>query len=112
MEPGAVVCRVAQSFIRFGSFQIHAARDKADLPLVKRLADYTIYHHYPQFESLPFERQALKEGPSEAVRDDKENPLPPIDVSKNKYAGKLVVFLIVFLVGALFLTVAIFLLPI
>ena len=26
-EPGAVVCRVAPSFLRFGNFEIHAARD-------------------------------------------------------------------------------------
>jgi uncharacterized protein YdiU (UPF0061 family) len=88
MEPGAVVCRVAPSFIRFGTFQIHAARDKDDVPLVKQLADYTIHYHYPQFEHLPFDRQALEEGLSEALKGDKENPLPPIDISKNKYAGQ------------------------
>ncbi|CAK9229025.1 unnamed protein product [Sphagnum troendelagicum] len=87
MEPGAVVCRVAPSFIRFGTFQIHAARDKDDVPLVKQLADYTIHYHYPQFEHLPFDRQALDEGLSEASKGDKENPLPPIDISKNKYAA-------------------------
>ena len=27
-EPGAVVCRVAPSFVRFGNFQIHAANDE------------------------------------------------------------------------------------
>jgi uncharacterized protein YdiU (UPF0061 family) len=84
MEPGAVVCRVAPSFIRFGSFQIHAARDKADLPIVKKLADYTIHHHYPEFENLPFERQGV-EGSSETPRG--ENNVPDIDVSKNKYTA-------------------------
>ena len=29
-EPGAVVCRVAPSFVRFGNFQIHAAHSEAD----------------------------------------------------------------------------------
>ena len=29
-EPGAVVCRVAPSFLRFGSYEIHAARDDHD----------------------------------------------------------------------------------
>jgi hypothetical protein len=53
---------------------------------VKQLADYTIHYHYPQFEHLPFDRQALEEGLSEKA--DKENPLPPIDISKNKYAGQ------------------------
>jgi serine/tyrosine/threonine adenylyltransferase len=44
-EPGAIVCRVAPSFIRFGNFQIHAARGELDL--LKRLADYTIKVHFP-----------------------------------------------------------------
>ena len=30
-EPGAVVCRVAPSFIRFGNFQIHAANDETEI---------------------------------------------------------------------------------
>lgn len=84
MEPGAVVCRVAPSFLRFGSFQIHAARDMADLPIVQKLADYTIHHHYPEFKDLPFERQA-SEGPSESQEGEKN--LPQIDISRNKYAG-------------------------
>ena len=29
-EPGAVVCRVAPSFVRFGNFQIHAAHGEAE----------------------------------------------------------------------------------
>ncbi|XP_076896586.1 uncharacterized protein LOC143549597 [Bidens hawaiensis] len=51
-EPGAIVCRVAQSFLRFGSFQIHAKRGKEDLEIVKTLADYTIKHHFPHLESM------------------------------------------------------------
>jgi uncharacterized protein YdiU (UPF0061 family) len=44
-EPGAVVCRVAPSFVRFGNFQIHAAH--GELGALKRLADYVIREHYP-----------------------------------------------------------------
>lgn len=44
-EPGAVVCRVAPSFTRFGSFQIFAAR--GDIPLLKKLTDYTIQTDFP-----------------------------------------------------------------
>ena len=29
-EPGAIVCRVAPSFLRFGSFQIHALNGDTD----------------------------------------------------------------------------------
>ena len=44
-EPGAVVCRVAPSFVRFGNFEILAANE--ELPLLKRLADYIISTHFP-----------------------------------------------------------------
>jgi uncharacterized protein YdiU (UPF0061 family) len=45
-ELGAVVCRVAPSFTRFGSFQILTARSDTDL--LKRLADYTIRTDFPE----------------------------------------------------------------
>jgi len=44
-EPGAIVCRVSPSFIRFGSFQIHAARQETEL--LQQLADFTIREHFP-----------------------------------------------------------------
>jgi uncharacterized protein YdiU (UPF0061 family) len=44
-EPGAVICRVAQSFTRFGSFQIFTAR--RDIELLQKLADYTIRTDFP-----------------------------------------------------------------
>jgi serine/tyrosine/threonine adenylyltransferase len=44
-EPGAVVCRVAPSFIRFGSFEIFAARKEQGIQ--KELADYTIRRNFP-----------------------------------------------------------------
>src|SRR5688572_10619972 len=45
-EPGAVVCRVAPSFIRFGNFELFASRD--ELALLKQLADYVLASHYPE----------------------------------------------------------------
>jgi uncharacterized protein YdiU (UPF0061 family) len=45
-EPGAVVCRLAPTFVRFGNFQILAAQQEADL--LKKLADYVIRTHYPE----------------------------------------------------------------
>ncbi len=45
-EIGAVVCRVAPSFVRFGNFQIHAAHGELDA--LKRLADYVIAEHFPE----------------------------------------------------------------
>jgi len=44
-EPGAIVCRVAPSFTRFGNFEILAAR--GDYGLLKQLADYTITTDFP-----------------------------------------------------------------
>ncbi|WP_062066099.1 protein adenylyltransferase SelO [Cellvibrio sp. OA-2007] len=40
LEAGAVVCRVAPSFTRFGNFEILSAR--GDIDLLKQLADFTI----------------------------------------------------------------------
>ncbi len=39
-EPGAIVCRVAPTFVRFGNFEILASRDEKEN--LKRLVDYTI----------------------------------------------------------------------
>jgi uncharacterized protein YdiU (UPF0061 family) len=45
-EPGAVVCRVAPSFLRFGNFEIFAARD--DVTVLRALADFTIRTYFPE----------------------------------------------------------------
>ena len=44
-EPGAIVCRVAPTFIRFGSFQIFASRQEIDN--LRQLVDYTIRSDFP-----------------------------------------------------------------
>lgn len=64
LEPGAVVARVAPSFLRLGNFQLAAFRQ--DMELLKGTADYAIEFHYPEFKGLP-------------VAVDGENP--------NKYAA-------------------------
>lgn len=46
LEPTAVVCRVAPSFVRFGNFQILAARGESEL--LKQLLDFTIRHDFPE----------------------------------------------------------------
>ncbi len=43
-EPGAIVCRVAPSFIRFGNFQILAARGDTDT--LRTLTDHTLRRHF------------------------------------------------------------------
>jgi uncharacterized protein YdiU (UPF0061 family) len=45
VEPGAVVCRVAPSFLRFGNFEIAAAR--RDGELLAALASYALRTHFP-----------------------------------------------------------------
>lgn len=50
-EPGAIVCRVAPSFVRFGHFEIHAAR--GDIALLKRLVDFTIRRNFPEMTGPP-----------------------------------------------------------
>lgn len=44
-EPGAILCRAAHSFVRFGSFEIHAAHQEHEL--LKSLADHVIARDYP-----------------------------------------------------------------
>lgn len=45
-EKGAVVCRVAPSFIRFGNFELFSSQN--DLTTLKLLADFTIKYHFPE----------------------------------------------------------------
>src|SRR5687768_2833855 len=47
-ERGAIVCRVAPSFLRFGNFEILTAQGEHGL--LKQLADFLIADHYPQFD--------------------------------------------------------------
>ncbi len=48
-EPGAIVCRVAPSFVRFGNFELPTSRD--DLALLRRLIDFTIRRDFPELIS-------------------------------------------------------------
>lgn len=47
-EPGAVVCRVAPSFLRFGSFELPASR--RDTALLKALVDFCIRRDFPHLK--------------------------------------------------------------
>ena len=49
-EPGAIVCRVAPSFIRFGNFELLAAR--GDHALLAQLVDFTIARDFPQLAGV------------------------------------------------------------
>ena len=50
-EPGAVVCRVAPSFTRFGNFQLFAARQ--DIDTLRTLVEFTIRNDFPELLSEP-----------------------------------------------------------
>ncbi len=50
-EKAAVVCRMAPSFIRFGSFQHWLAQN--DVAAIQVLADYVIDHFRPELRELP-----------------------------------------------------------
>jgi uncharacterized protein YdiU (UPF0061 family) len=53
-EPGAIVCRVAPSFVRFGNFQI------LEEDLKKQLADYVIRHHYSGLSYADFFQEVCR----------------------------------------------------
>jgi uncharacterized protein YdiU (UPF0061 family) len=52
-EPGAVVCRVAPSFTRFGNFELPASRRDTDL--LRRLVEFTLEADFPHLDTGPFE---------------------------------------------------------
>ena len=47
-EPGAVVCRVAPSFIRFGNFELPASRGEVEV--LEQLVDFTIRRDFPELQ--------------------------------------------------------------
>lgn len=55
-EPGAIVCRVAPSFIRFGHFELPASR--GDEALLRQLVDFTLTRDFPHIDGPPEERTA------------------------------------------------------
>ena len=55
--PGAILCRVASSHIRIGTFEYFAARQ--DFDSLKILVDYTIQRHYPELASLNLEQRYI-----------------------------------------------------
>ncbi len=49
LEPGAIVCRVAPSFIRFGHFELFASR--GETALLRQLIDFTIDNYFPHIDA-------------------------------------------------------------
>ena len=46
-EPGAITCRVAPTFLRFGSYQLPMSR--GDVDLLRTLVDFTLERWFPEF---------------------------------------------------------------
>jgi uncharacterized protein YdiU (UPF0061 family) len=57
-EPGAVVCRVSPSFLRFGNFQIYAAQREPEI--LQRLVDYVLREFYPGFTLETFYQELCR----------------------------------------------------
>ena len=53
-EKGAIVCRVAPSFIRFGSFEMLTARN--ELKNLKQFIEYNIKYYFPEITGEPKEQ--------------------------------------------------------
>lgn len=53
-EQGAIVCRVAPSFIRFGNFELFASRNEKEL--LQQLVNYTVDTHFPEITTQGVER--------------------------------------------------------
>nr|OQO24944.1 hypothetical protein B0A51_09081 [Rachicladosporium sp. CCFEE 5018] len=51
VEPGAIVARFAQSWLRLGTFDL--ARSRGDRALVRKLADYAAVHIFGGWDQLP-----------------------------------------------------------
>lgn len=55
-EPGAIVCRVAPSFLRFGHYEILAAQ--GEITLLEKLVDFTLSRDFPELEGDPQQKKA------------------------------------------------------
>ena len=52
-EPGAIVCRVAPSFLRLGSFELPASRGETGL--LRQLAEFCVWRDFPELLAAPAE---------------------------------------------------------
>lgn len=85
IEPGAIVARFAQSWLRIGTFDLLRARGDRDL--VRKLADYTAEHVFTGWSSLPArlpdDQQDTAEPPSTPV--EKDTIEGPSGLEENRY---------------------------
>jgi serine/tyrosine/threonine adenylyltransferase len=58
-EPGAIVARFAQTWLRLGTFDL--ARSRGDRDLIRKLADYAAEHVFGGWDKLPAQAASAKE---------------------------------------------------
>jgi serine/tyrosine/threonine adenylyltransferase len=79
VEPGAIVCRFAPSWLRIGTFDILRAR--GDRKLIRELSDYLATHVFSGWDNLP--SHALSQPPASFKPDDDTPPLEePLHVNR------------------------------
>jgi uncharacterized protein YdiU (UPF0061 family) len=82
MEPGAIVTRFAQSWIRFGTFDLQ--RIRGDRKTLRTLADYTAEHVYGGWDKLP---SKLPAGDAKDVHSQTSSGVPK-DTSEGSGVGE------------------------
>ncbi|KLJ13524.1 hypothetical protein EMPG_11547 [Blastomyces silverae] len=82
LEPGAIVTRFAQSWIRIGTFDL--PRSRGDRDLTRKLATYVAEDVFPGWESLPAALSAI----SPDAKDTPSVDYPLRGVPKNEIQGE------------------------
>lgn len=87
LEPGAIVARFAQSWIRIGTFDILRAR--GDRSLIRTLASYVAEHVFPGWLSLPSHLDPSQPIASTAINPPRSIPASaiqgPADIEENRF---------------------------
>ena len=84
MEPGAIVARFAQTWLRIGTFDL--ARYRGDRVLIRKLADYVAEDVFGGWETLPAKLASTEE--KDALKPARGVPKDEIQGSDDKPEGK------------------------
>jgi uncharacterized protein YdiU (UPF0061 family) len=83
LEPGAIVCRFAESWLRIGTFDILRARGDRDL--IRKLSDYIATNVFPGWSSLPARLDSTSDTESPALPVDEKTIQGPAGEEENRY---------------------------
>jgi len=90
MEPGAIVTRFAQSWLRIGTFDLQ--RSRGNRKLIRQLATYVAEEVFPGWTSLParLKGDKIDMHDKEAINPSRDVPRAelqgPDDVNENRFA--------------------------